>query len=141
MKLKIKEIYHKNNGTPGYRMIASELIKYKVFLSINTVYKYMKELGLTTASSSIPPSGSGVNFNRQITLVDTAHNATSGLYLQNASFYQSYIYNNSSTQIFNDNNTNSSRRGKFGCSWAADSKVTINSNPHWYSENIAIKMK
>lgn len=95
----------------------------------------------TTASSPIPPSGSGVNFNRQITLVDTAHNATSGLYLQNASFSQSYIYNNSATQIFGDSNTNSSRRGKFGCSWAADSKVTINSNPHWYSENITIKMQ
>ncbi|MFV0516852.1 MAG: hypothetical protein ACK5MV_05610 [Aminipila sp.] len=95
----------------------------------------------TTSSSPIPPSGNGVNFNRQITLVDTAHNATSGLYLQNASFSQSHIYNNNVTQIFSDSNTNASRRGKFGCSWAADSKVTINSNPHWHSENITIKMQ
>jgi hypothetical protein len=95
----------------------------------------------STAASPIPSSGSGVNFNRQITLVDTAHNATSGLYLQNASFSQSYIYNNSATQIFSDSNTNSNRRGKFGCSWASDSKVTILSNPHWYSENISILMQ
>lgn len=46
MKSKIKEIYHENNGTPGYRMMTNELKKHKIFLSTNTVYKYMKELGL-----------------------------------------------------------------------------------------------
>ena len=95
----------------------------------------------STSSSPIPSSGSGVNFNRQITLVDTANNASSGLYLNNASFSQSYLYNNSSTQIFNGSNTNSTRRGKFGCSWASDNKVSILSNTRWDSETVSIKMQ
>ena len=95
----------------------------------------------STSASPIPSSGSGVNFNRQITLVDTAHNATSGLYLNNTSFSQSYLYNNSATQIFSNSNTNSTRRGKFGCSWASDSKVSIITNSRWDSEKISIKMQ
>ena len=43
---KIKEIYHSLNGVPGYRMMTYELKKYSIFLSINTVYAYMKEIGL-----------------------------------------------------------------------------------------------
>ena len=42
----IKEIYHANNGVPGYRMMTNELSKLKIVLSPNTVYTYMKELGL-----------------------------------------------------------------------------------------------
>ena len=44
----IKEIYHKNNGTPGYRQMKYELLKYSIFLSVNTVYKYMKELEISS---------------------------------------------------------------------------------------------
>ncbi|HKL73830.1 MAG TPA: IS3 family transposase [Clostridia bacterium] len=43
---KIAEIYHALNGVPGYRMMADELEKYSIFLSGNTVYSYMSELGL-----------------------------------------------------------------------------------------------
>jgi len=94
-----------------------------------------------STSGQIPTSGSGVGFNRQITLVDTSHNATSGLYLKNAMFDQAYLYNDSTYSIFNDSNTSSTRRGKFGCSWASDSKVTIISNSHWSSEKISIIMQ
>jgi transposase InsO family protein len=43
---KIKEIYHANDGVPGYRMMTYELNKFKIILSPNTVYAYMKEMGL-----------------------------------------------------------------------------------------------
>lgn len=94
-----------------------------------------------TTHGEIPSSGSGVGFNRQITLVDTAHRPKSGLYLKNAAFDQSYIYNNNTTVEFNDYNTNRTRRGKFGCSWASDSTVSILNNSHWSSEKISIEMR
>lgn len=43
---KISSIYHSNNGTPGYRQMTDELHKENIFLSANTVYSFMKELGL-----------------------------------------------------------------------------------------------
>ena len=44
----IKQIYHTNHGTPGYRMMRDELIKHDFNLSPNTVYKYMKELEISS---------------------------------------------------------------------------------------------
>ena len=43
---KIVEIYHKNNGVPGYRMMAAYLRLDGIYYSDQTIYKYMKELGL-----------------------------------------------------------------------------------------------
>lgn len=43
---KISSIYYGNNGTPGYRQMTNELHKENIFLSPNTVYSFMKELGL-----------------------------------------------------------------------------------------------
>lgn len=43
---KIVEIYHKNNGVPGYRMMRNLLVKHKYIYSDQTVYSYMKDLGL-----------------------------------------------------------------------------------------------
>ena len=40
--LKIQEIFHRNNGVPGYRMITHELRNCNVSRSCNTVCKYMK---------------------------------------------------------------------------------------------------
>ncbi len=94
-----------------------------------------------STNGRLPSSGSGVGFNRQITLVDTLHNPTSGIYLKNASFDQAYLYNNTSYSIFNDSNTASTRRGKFGCTWASDSKVTIISNTHWSAEKVTLIMQ
>lgn len=91
--------------------------------------------------NQIPSTGKGVGFNRQITLVDTAHDSTSGLYLKNAIFDGSSLYNSSVTQEFNNSNTNSERRGEFGCSWASDSKVSILKNSRWSSEKISINME
>ena len=42
----ITKIYHLNDGTTGYRMMTEELLKKRIILSPNSVYKYMKELGL-----------------------------------------------------------------------------------------------
>ncbi|WP_040949402.1 hypothetical protein [Gorillibacterium massiliense] len=114
---------------------------YFQILDGNNFNKILFQNNYCTSSSPIPSSGSGVNFNRQITLVDTAHNATSGLYLKDASFSQSYLYNDSVTQIFGDTNTDKNRRGKFGCSWVSDSKVSILSNSHWDSEKISMTMQ
>lgn len=96
--------------------------------------------GIYSSWGMLPSSGSGVTWNRQVTFVDNAQDDNSGYYLRNARFDQSYLYNNYSYAPFNDSNTNSSRRGKFGCTWANDSHVTINSNTHWSSENITIQM-
>ena len=41
---KILEIYHKNDGTVGYRMMTDELVDIGIKLSPNTVHKYMQEL-------------------------------------------------------------------------------------------------
>ena len=43
---KISSIYHSNNGTPGYRQMTDELHKEQIFLSPNTIYSFMKKLGL-----------------------------------------------------------------------------------------------
>ena len=43
---KIVEIYHQNNGVPGYRMMAAYLRLKGIYYSEQTIYKYMKELGL-----------------------------------------------------------------------------------------------
>ncbi|PPK43235.1 helix-turn-helix protein [Clostridium algidicarnis DSM 15099] len=43
---KIVEIYHKNNGVPGYRMMHDYLEQCNINYSCITVYKYMKELRL-----------------------------------------------------------------------------------------------
>ena len=38
---KIKEIYHNNDGTPGYRTMQVYLGREKINLSANTMHKYM----------------------------------------------------------------------------------------------------
>ena len=43
---KIVEIYHSNDGVPGYRMMCDYLEQAKIIYSCMTVHKYMKELGL-----------------------------------------------------------------------------------------------
>ena len=43
---RIIEIYHKNDGVPGYRMMCDYLRQEKVIYSYTTIHKYMKELGL-----------------------------------------------------------------------------------------------
>lgn len=43
---KIVEIYHKNDGVPGYRMMRDYLEQCNINYSCTTVYKYMKELRL-----------------------------------------------------------------------------------------------
>ncbi len=93
-----------------------------------------------STNNELPQSGAGVGWNRQITLVDNSHYLKSGLYLKNASFDQGYLYNAYTTEKFNNNNTVPTRRGKFGCSWAPDSTVTILDNSHWSSEKVTIQM-
>lgn len=46
----ISSIYHANHGAPGYRMIADELKKWNIFLCPNTVYSYMKTLGIKSVT-------------------------------------------------------------------------------------------
>ena len=93
-----------------------------------------------TTYGEIHSSGKGVRFNRQMTLVDTAHNPLSGLYLEDASFDQSYLYNNYTYSKFKNSNTQYNRRGKFGCSWKPDSAVSILDNSHWSFERISMNM-
>jgi transposase InsO family protein len=50
IKDKILKIFHNNHGTPGYRMMTDELEKESIYLSSNTVYSYMKELGLKSVT-------------------------------------------------------------------------------------------
>gem|GEM_PF-958304 len=40
------EIYHKNDGVPGYRMMHNYMNQCNITYTDITVYKYMKELGL-----------------------------------------------------------------------------------------------
>lgn len=47
---KISEIYHLNDGVTGYRMMTLELLNIGIKLSKNTVYKYMRELGLKSVT-------------------------------------------------------------------------------------------
>lgn len=92
----------------------------------------------------MPYSGSGVSFNRQVTYAanEGKQNDHTGLYVNNCRYDRAYLYNDTTGACtrFNSSNTDSSRRGKFGASWAPYSRVTINSNTHWYSENISINM-
>lgn len=97
-----------------------------------------------TTWGQLPQNGSGVSFNRQVTYAanEGQQNDHTGLYVKNARFDRAYIYNDitGACSQFNNSNTVSTRRGKFGASWAPYSRVTINSNTHWYSENISINM-
>lgn len=43
----IQKTYHENNGTAGYRMIGDLIRRQGISISYPTVYKYMKELGLS----------------------------------------------------------------------------------------------
>lgn len=98
--------------------------------------------GTYTTWNMLPASGSGVTINRQISYAANSgyQYDNSGYYLRNARFDQAYLYNNTSYAQFNSSNTDSTRRGKFGTSWAPNSNVTINSNTHWYSENVTIDL-
>lgn len=98
--------------------------------------------GVYTTWNQLPYSGSGVTINRQITYAANAgyRNDHTGYYINNGRFDRAYLYNNYSTAMFMDSNTDSTRRGKFGASWAPKDNVTINSNTHWYSENISINL-
>lgn len=98
--------------------------------------------GVYSTWGQLPANGSGVTINRQITYAANAGHQKdhTGYYLNNARFDRAYLYNNYSTAMFTDGNTDSSRRGKFGAVWAPSSNVTINSNTHWYSENISIDL-
>lgn len=93
-----------------------------------------------STNGEIPSSGYGVAFNRQITFVDNDKNSNSRLYLRNAKFDQSYLYNSYETVTFNNNNTNPLRRGKFGCDWASDSRVDVRNNGIWNGETVSINM-
>ena len=98
--------------------------------------------GVYTTWNQLPYSGSGVTINRQITYAanDGYRYDHTGYYINNGRFDRAYLYNNYSTAMFMDSNTDSTRRGKFGASWAPKDNVTINSNTHWYSENISINL-
>lgn len=50
LKKIIKKVYHKHNGIPGYRMMTDLLALIKIYVSSNTVHKYMKELGLKSVT-------------------------------------------------------------------------------------------
>lgn len=105
--------------------------------------------GVYTSWNELPPSGAGVAFNRQITYAANATDgegnncryAPSGYYIKNARFDQAYLYNNHSTERYQDSNTVSNSRGKFGAPWAPVSYVTINSNTRWSSENVTIDLR
>ena len=91
----------------------------------------------------LPASGAGVTINRQITYAASPENrySPSGYYLNNARFDQAYLYNNYGYAPFNNSNTDSTHRGKFGATWAPVSRVTIHSNTHWDSETVSIDMQ
>ena len=46
MQRRIVEIYHKNDGVPGYRMIRDYLVMEGIIYSYPTIFKYTHELGL-----------------------------------------------------------------------------------------------
>lgn len=98
--------------------------------------------GVYDSWGMLPANGSGVTINRQITYAANAgyRNDHTGLYVKNARFDAAYLYNDYSYAQFNNSNTDSTRRGKFGASWAPYSQVAINSNTHWYSENVTINL-
>lgn len=98
--------------------------------------------GVYDSWGMLPANGSGVTINRQITYAANSgyRNDHTGLYVKNARFGAAYLYTNTSYAQFNNSNTESTRRGKFGASWAPNSQVSINSNTHWYSENVTINL-
>lgn len=98
--------------------------------------------GEYTTWNMLPANGSGVVINRQITYAanDEQWRDHTGFTINNARFDAAYLYNDYSYAQFNDSNTNSAKRGKFGAKWAPVSNVTINANTHWYSETVSIDM-
>jgi hypothetical protein len=99
--------------------------------------------GTYSTWNMLPANGSGVTINRQITYAANGDNRKDhmGYYIKNACFDQAYLYSaNGSYGQFTNSNTDSTRRGKFGTSWAPVNRVTINSNSHWYYENISIDL-
>ncbi|MDR1134750.1 MAG: hypothetical protein LBL49_01005 [Clostridiales Family XIII bacterium] len=91
-------------------------------------------------SGYFPTSGSGVIINRQITLCDDSDTLGTGIYLKNASFYDSYLYTPSSNSRYNSSNTTSTRRGRFKADWTNYSNVTVDSSStqEWYAEKVSI---
>lgn len=53
---KIVEIYHNANGAPGYRMMRDLLVARNRCYSNQTIYKYMKELGLRSITRRKKPN-------------------------------------------------------------------------------------
>lgn len=91
-----------------------------------------------------PDDGTGIHFNRQITLCDTDEKLGTGLYFRNASFSNSYLYNNSGYAMYSSSNTESKRRGPFEASWTTINKnttVTVHSSQEWYEEKVSIEFK
>lgn len=91
--------------------------------------------------NQVPANGNGVTINRQITYAANSgyRYDNSGYYVNNARYDRAYLYNTSTTSMYNSSNT-TNHRGKFGAPWAPSSNVTINSNTHWYSENVSIDL-
>ncbi|EKN68844.1 hypothetical protein P9E76_14480 [Schinkia azotoformans] len=89
--------------------------------------------------SYFPSNGSGVHFNRQITLCDTDEVTGTGLYFKNASFSDSYLYSPTGYARYSSNNTNPDRRGRFKADWTNYSNVTVHSSSAWYAEKISIE--
>ena len=142
--------YWTNWGTGSVSIKSGDYIYFKLWIDNNNKINFQILDGDNfnkilfqnsyTSWNQIPANGKGVGFNKQSTLVDTAHNPNSGLYLKNARFKDAYLYNPSTYVQFKASNTDSSRRGKFGCTWAADTKVTVNSYSPWHTENVSIVM-
>ena len=60
VKDKIKEIYHKRNGVPGYRMMKKLLERENIFISMTTAHRYMNtECGLFSIVRKKHRTGSG----------------------------------------------------------------------------------
>jgi len=57
----IVKIYHENNGTPGYRMMADYLALKGIFYSYSTIYAYMDELGIKSITRRKRPNYSKGN--------------------------------------------------------------------------------
>jgi type II secretory pathway pseudopilin PulG len=94
-----------------------------------------------TTWNEIPNNGNRVTFNRQITIADDrADNVrrNSGFFLREASFHSGHLYTTTSFAPYNANNTEPTRRGKFGSTWVPDSRVMTFSNTRWSAESISI---
>lgn len=144
--------YWTNWGDSSIRLSAGDKLYFKIWVGADQKIYYQIIDGnnfnhivfqnVYNTNNTLPASGSGVAWNRQITYAANAdyRSSSSGYYLRNARFDQSYLYNDYTTTRYQDSNTVSNRRGKFGCSWASDAHVSINSNVHWSSENVSINM-